>query len=298
MKQKWYYQVLLRLRACLPLCDGPLPSQEPMTFYKLLLRGEKVKPGMPNKELVLQWNGGRGMKNNDILPLDDEDVFKLVPRTSMDCFPPPSDDPGPGRKRRALGLGRRGRPPAAAGGGGAGVDDPSAPPPVCGDPDPVPPVADAGGGVGPGSGGGDGGDGGSPAGAGDTGARGSGDVWALPPAVVRKPGYGEPVKSLNGVEVAFNRYVNTKGKEERHWVMTCQCRVGCNKRRGAIPAHEKDAGIIEPLGFLHAWRDFVFPSHPRFTTHQQETPTRDAIRAYTLGKKAELEDVCRRARRI
>ena len=53
MRMKLYYQVLLRLGLCLQLCR-PIPSDEPILFYELLLRGQKVLPYKGNSHYKLQ----------------------------------------------------------------------------------------------------------------------------------------------------------------------------------------------------------------------------------------------------
>ena len=56
VKLKSYYQVVLTLPKCLPLCDK-IPSREPVRFYKLLLRGKRAVPGLADKEYHLQLKG-------------------------------------------------------------------------------------------------------------------------------------------------------------------------------------------------------------------------------------------------
>ena len=70
-KHKFYLQTLLDLKRCLGLAGGALPSQQPLTFYRLLLRGEAVLPFLGNKHYVTLWNQGKGIKKRDLLPIED-----------------------------------------------------------------------------------------------------------------------------------------------------------------------------------------------------------------------------------
>ena len=42
---KAYYIVVLEIHRCLPLCNG-IPSDQPIPFYKCLLDGKAVEPGL------------------------------------------------------------------------------------------------------------------------------------------------------------------------------------------------------------------------------------------------------------
>ena len=57
-RMRCYYQVLHELARCLPLTSG-IPSQEPMSFYKLLLRGVRVEPCLGNATYLPLYNEAR-----------------------------------------------------------------------------------------------------------------------------------------------------------------------------------------------------------------------------------------------
>ena len=105
---KPYLQVLLKLAQCLPLSGGHVPSQQPMTYYRLLMRGIKTEPGLKHKHYALVHNRALKKEEGDILPLEDDDPpddpneFFAVPVGAHAKEPP---------RRRAGGLGHgRGGP--------------------------------------------------------------------------------------------------------------------------------------------------------------------------------------------
>jgi len=307
LKQKWYYQVLLRLPSCLPLCGGSLPSQEPVAFYKLLLRGEKAVPGKPSKEYVRQFNALKGLTKKEILPLDDVDLTSLVPsRPGSSFFVPLAGGELPKKKARQATPG--------SGGGGAGKrhggdSDPT--------PAPLPPVGpDLGGDVGgapghggdsvPGPGGvggsGSGGAGSSGDGAGAGGAAGCGEDGSFfaPPEAKQKNPLPPKVDSLDGLKIRYHVYPNPTGKLEPHWILYCNNPDhggACEKRKGATPRNEAVFGEIEPVAYLHAWHAIEWPTDPKKATHAQENPTKAQVREIAERRGAELAEVCRRAGR-
>ena len=59
VKMKTYYQVLVRLRHCLPLTRC-IPSREPIHYYRLLLAGQVVEPGQPSTTYLCVMEFKRG----------------------------------------------------------------------------------------------------------------------------------------------------------------------------------------------------------------------------------------------
>ena len=70
MRQKWYYQALATLPSTLPLCGGSLPSVHPVAFYKLLLRGEAVRPGMGAKYYTAVFNRSKKLAEEEFEPVE------------------------------------------------------------------------------------------------------------------------------------------------------------------------------------------------------------------------------------
>ena len=130
---KCYYQVLYSLPTCMPLASS-IPSRQPVLFYRILLAGTRVEPGLGNEEYTQLW--AKVVKKHPALAavpleppeaagppvLEDEPDNDLLP-----IGPPPPVKP----KRRKVE-----RPSGSGGGGGrAGtgttiVDDPDPPGPA------------------------------------------------------------------------------------------------------------------------------------------------------------------------
>ena len=110
MKQKYYYMCLLRLSFCLPLAGGSLPSQEPIAFYKLLLRGEKATPGGSSRFYILcSSTRRRACSAKRLFHYTAQSLSGA--RAEAGCEPPAAGRPG--RLLLALGDGR-GRGPGLA----------------------------------------------------------------------------------------------------------------------------------------------------------------------------------------
>ena len=295
-RQKYYLQALLRLKDTLPLAHGRLPSIEFVAFYKLLLRGVKVRPGLTNKEYVVKFNEAKGTTNKMVLALKDTD--DPDPRPSghrSDFFAPLAEGPAPKPKPRAASFSRGGR--GTGGRGGTGGNVPPLTAPVVEPPggDPVPPIMDGRPPVG-----GGGGDVPSEGGASSSGAGGGDASSFFAPPLLPDTTKGPLVTSLNGLLVQYHRYMNKRtGREEPHWILVCtSCGVpGCSKRRGAIPSMEKTYGEVEPLAFLHAWHDIPWSTHPTKATHALETPSKEAVRELAETHLELFRNVCREAGR-
>jgi len=287
--QKWYYRTLLELPRCLPLSDGGIPSVHPAAFYKLVLRGDRVKTGLTSREYVLQFNRGKLKSNDDVLPL--EDGGEAPPNADGgDFFPPPLGPPAPKPKPRAqAGLSRPGK-----GGGRGKAGAAKDPPPIEGG------GGDGGGGSGGAGGGGAGGAAGAGEGGGDAGGGGAvGPEDFLPPPLADWK-VGDEVVGIDGRRLRYTNYMNKKGKREPNWSIKCdRCppEAACGKRRGAIPQFEKAHGVIEPPAFLQVWHDMPWPSHPSKKNHRAEAATDEAVARYVAEHREELEDICRKAGR-
>ena len=79
-----------------------------------------------------------------------------------------------------------------------------------------------------------------------------------------KPGVG-------GGSVYFEGYREGEaGRLYPNWILVCNKHEGCQKTRGVGYFSTKRYGELEPLAFLHAWRDMdVLPGK----THRQCTPS-------------------------
>lgn len=73
IRMKAYYIVLLQLEQCLPLTTN-IPSDEVILFYKLLLAGKQVEPGLSARD-YLAIQRGEPVPFPEIPDVDDEEVF-------------------------------------------------------------------------------------------------------------------------------------------------------------------------------------------------------------------------------
>ena len=98
--------------------------------------------------------------------------------------------------------------------------------------------------------------------------------------------------------VRFNIYTTPAGVVEPHWLFYYTGRAGEEKQKrwGATPGHEKEYGEIGPLAWLHAWWEEV-ASDPSAARPAHTSPPKAAVRRVVSTRRAELEEVCRRAGR-
>jgi len=150
-RMRAYYQSLLAVEKTLPLTSH-LPSQEPVRYYDLLLKGVAVEPGQAAKDLMVIWNGLRKRKGQppEPIPLEDRapprDADKVI--LALPGLDPRAQSSGSGgsgpKRRRTTDAGGVGGAGGAHGPGGHAPHPPIVvePPPI---EDPSPPsVARAG----------------------------------------------------------------------------------------------------------------------------------------------------------
>jgi len=277
MRMKTYYQALVCLDRCLPLCDGPMPSQHPMAFYKLLLAGFTATPNMTAKEYIVRYN--RKLKN----PTADDFIPPIVdqpPGDPEDFIVQPIGAPPPDRQPRSSGPGIRGRAgargaAAASGsggprdpGGGRGTPSPPVPLPGPGPVAPPPPVDDE-----------DEDDHVAPP--------SSGPV--APPKKKKEDRPWQP--GLDGCEVIYDPYTTPLGKPAFNYLLKCPHHTGCMKSRGDVPAHCRHYGDVEPLAFLHAWSHIPWPTDGGKQTHRLENPAAREVAEYAKAHLQELQDL-------
>ena len=275
VRMKYYYMCVVQLERVLPLAGGVMPSQEPIMYYRLLLRGERVDAGQSSKHLTLQWNRDKKTKAKDILPLPPPEVVPPLQDLGDEDFDahPAGWQVAKAQARRG-GQGPRGRGgPGRGRGTGRGDGDGGAAPGPAPAPLPIvaaPPAVDA-------------------------------DVVDFdppPPALEgrkRKREEGPAWRdALDGMQVRlFSSYTNTNtGIDEPHWKAKCKFHADCEKRRGIIPRFKKHHGEIEPLAFCHAWHLMETPSKPGIPTHSRDNPSQAAVDAYIAAHASELPRSC------
>ena len=294
LKMKAYFMVLLSLPKCLPrVIGGCIPSQEPVLFYKLLLRGESVKPGLSAATYRNMWNKTAD-KEEDLAPIedappapplddDDGEAFSVLPE-GVEAKARKARGPG-GPHGRGRGEGR------GAGRGGAGSSGDGGPPPIVAPPpEPGPPRGPGGPGPEPG-----------PPPLIDDVPDESAEEFDVPPIVhapePRGPKAREAPNMLPGIggcHVSYNPYVTPAGKFEPHWKCYCHKHgVNCDKRRGV--QFSKKWGKIEPLCYLHAWHEVAFPTKPTIKSHALDNPTQEEVDRWAVEHRAELEAIVEQA---
>jgi len=68
LKMRTYYQVCLCVQRCVPLAISGIPSQEPISYYRLLLLGVPVEWGMPAKEYNRLLDVEKRKRGKDLEP--------------------------------------------------------------------------------------------------------------------------------------------------------------------------------------------------------------------------------------
>ena len=282
--RKYYLQTLLDLPTYLALSTTHrIPSNDLVLFYRLLLRGERVTPGLSNKEYILQFNRAKSTKPKELLALPAPGGGGAAPLDPDDFGVLPLQD----RKRRApksTDVVRRGGAANVAKGGGGAASSSGVPGPpvvplgaggaVCPGPDLVDPVG--------------------PGGAGADGEDFGADPLSVPepPAPKRrkldKPDW-KPAIPGTTTEICFMLYVHVGGKADPNFLFKCDKHTGCKKRRGYIDRYMARHGVVECAAYLWAWRDIQFPTKPTMMTHAQENPTQSQVDAIVANHRPELE---------
>ena len=122
-RMRWYFRALFHgLETCMPLAGGAMPSQHPVAFYRLLVAGVAVGPGLRAKEYMAMLNDRRRRQGLAALALPPHEADPPLPAPGNDgviVLPAlgAADLPAPRRLggRGAAGAGRgRGAAPVPA----------------------------------------------------------------------------------------------------------------------------------------------------------------------------------------
>ena len=249
--RKKYYQTLLHLERCLKL-SPTVPSDEPISFYHLLLNDIATVPGLSDKEYKRLANDNKLSKNSLVAIEDGVDVSALADMLGDGSE---SDDDiiavGGGRVvPKAITDARRPAAPAfpvrprVTVGGASGSGAASAPPAVA--------LAPVGGPVT-----GDGSDV-ATSGSSSTSSSSSGD--SSPDSAIVVGGARKKYTWYNlpgGGKMRVDEYVQRRKKRGRYtrWILCCPHHKKCVKKRSVSKATTARHGPLEPIGFLMAWRD-------------------------------------------
>jgi len=293
VKFKPYYQVLYCIDKTLPLTTA-IPSQQPVKFYKLLLRGQQVLPYLTDKEYTLALNKVLHKGKKDLVPLETTEAVErsMLPFDDDDgiiCGEAPEPKAKPKARPKQNPGTRRGR--GSGDGRGSGGAAPVPPihdgPPAS--PDPIPPVPppvdptvviDAP--------------------APDDDAIVDVSVLAeepppLPP--VPRPERKRGKKKMDwqdgigDTKVVYDEYVHPVMGVYKNYIIQCQIHHACEKSRKNIEEFCRNHGAIEPLAYLYAW----LPLHPAPNkSHPRTLPSKEQVDAYVAGHRVELEELVAR----
>ena len=91
----------------------------------------------------------------------------------------------------------------------------------------------------------------------------------------RQPKRRDYAPAIGGGFCFYEAYVGgSSSNSYDNWIMTCPRHEHCQKTRGVGAFSTRRHGELEPLAFLHAWRDMDVPPG---RTHRRCTPTQVAI---------------------
>ena len=285
VRMKSYYMVLLKLPQCLPL-SARIPSDQPILFYKLLLRGISTSPGLGEKAYKAIAAG----KPIAAPPLEDDDMgleFSGRPKAAL-CdtehlvVGPGGDGDPRGEVTPPKPKAHSGGPlPIAGGPTGPGSSDEPLPLGKAPSPGPLPKVASK---VPPPK-----------------------AVSKAPPPpeiefplVGPRPG-GPPIRTprepkkwknaIGGGRCSFKEYVQPSGKVYANWTMECpHCPKidHCERVLGVYKKTTTPLGHLQPLAFLHVWKELE-PGPP---SHRKTDPeSDDQVFAFFTEHKEELEEI-------
>ena len=284
MRHKLYYMVLCKLEKVLRLTSS-VPSTQTQLFYRLLLCGKRVEPGLPLQDYIDLAGGKR-----KILPLP-------VPEPGVDVEPleiepPPFDEdlvvaaeaPGPKAKRPrpkapAVPLPKAEaappeppQPPTvplpAPGGAkpphGPLPPDPLPPPPIIYDPpEPAPDE--------------------------DLVVAAAHDV-----EVARARAPQRLLKwrdAVGGGKIRFDLCKTPDGTTYPNFKIRClrcpKSRTPCEKTWGATPRNTARHGMIEALAYVHAWRPVPITDPTK--THRNHDPSTQEVDDYLAANRPALE---------
>ena len=78
------------------------------------------------------------------------------------------------------------------------------------------------------------------------------------------------------------------GKAYKNWMFQCPRHENCMKTRGVGAFSEKAHGELEPLAFLHAWRDMEVPPTK---SHRQCNPSKEAVADQVVANLTALAEL-------
>lgn len=235
--KKHYYRVLYQIEQCAPLTTN-IPSDEPLMFYKLLLLGRNVEPGLGDASFRAILRDA-DISDDDIenVAVADDDIEIVVAGRDMPLPLPAPVVPAPIVPR----------PPAPVVVGGPGSSH-------------------------------------------DAGDIAIGGLVPRPKAARRQARRRPYLDAIGGGECYFEEYTTPTGSSYGNWIFKCP-HVGpghssnCERTLGMSARNTARHGSVEPLAFLHAWRD-VEPDPVR--GHRKTNPDPAVVDAFISNHSEEL----------
>ena len=65
--------------------------------------------------------------------------------------------------------------------------------------------------------------------------------------------------AINGGQCFYEAYQGPGGNTYKNWILRCHRHDNCEKTRGVADFSTNNYGELEPLAYLHAWRDMDVP---------------------------------------
>ena len=255
-RKKFYLMCCVDIKGIAPLTTI-FRSDQPVAYYKLLLKGNAVEPGLGHKKYMSMLR--------DAEPQD---------------LPAVADDPPAGDGDTFCALGYESSAPVSKPKPAQDVDEflflPPPPEP------PETPAASLARSSGDGSGQGVPGDDGAAA------QQGEDARHSVPASSSKRRKVGRKfTDALNGGEVVFKDYSGQAGgKQYPNFIFKCPHHADCQRTRGAVGRNIARYGRIEALVFLHAWRDVAVPAG---TKHNANDPDPGAVSELLENNRAVFE---------
>ncbi|CAK0904653.1 unnamed protein product, partial [Prorocentrum cordatum] len=269
VRMELYYMVLLNLGVRLTQTSC-IPSDQPQMFYRLLLDGKHVEPGLGDaqyKRIAAAEPLALPAPPVPEDPDDDDDVVVAGGHVPVIPKAPP-------------------RPPALAPAPPAAVVlEPPAPPALPGPPPAEDDLVVAGaagcsGGKGPAGG----------------RTRRSRRSWCPAPfgdglVELEKPGRLLSTSLGAALSAAAGKYEHAVHRSYKNWICQCPRHDGCEKKR---IVSDKSGGVLGALAYVMAWRDVELPEGASAKCHNQTKPSPAAVQHVLDTRQAELQECCDR----
>ena len=94
--------------------------------------------------------------------------------------------------------------------------------------------------------------------------------------------------AINGGRCCYDAYRGPRGNSYDNWTLQCHRHENCERTRGVMASSTKRYGELEPLAFLHAWRDMAVPPGK---PHRRCNPKLEDVSRFVDTNLQELADL-------